>query len=66
MRDPEQARAIEEAGRNPRYLPDVDLSAVSATTLDDPTLAGVDLHVIAVPSRAFADVARALPARRRC
>ena len=61
MRDPEQARAIEEAGRNPRYLPDVDLSAVSATTLDDPTLAGVDLHVIAVPSRAFAEVARALP-----
>ncbi|HSC49621.1 MAG TPA: NAD(P)H-dependent glycerol-3-phosphate dehydrogenase [Gaiellaceae bacterium] len=60
-RDAEQARAIEETGRNPRYLPDADLSGVSATTLDDPTLAGVDLHVIAVPSRAFADVVRWLP-----
>jgi glycerol-3-phosphate dehydrogenase (NAD(P)+) len=60
-RDPEQAREIEETGRNPRYLPDVDLSAVSATTLDDPTLAGADLHVVAVPSRAFGEVVRELP-----
>jgi glycerol-3-phosphate dehydrogenase (NAD(P)+) len=60
-RDPEQARELAETGRNPRYLPDVDLSDVSATTLDDPTLAGVDLHVVAVPSRAFAEVVRALP-----
>jgi glycerol-3-phosphate dehydrogenase (NAD(P)+) len=60
-RDPEQARAIEEEGRNPRYLPNVDLSAVSATAVDDPSLAGADLHVVAVPSRAFAEVVRALP-----
>jgi glycerol-3-phosphate dehydrogenase (NAD(P)+) len=60
-RDPEQAREIEETGRNPRYLPDVDLSGVSATTLDDPTLAVVDLQVVAVPSRAFAEVVRELP-----
>ena len=60
-RDLEQAREIDETGRNPRYLPDVDLSGVSATTLDDPTLAGVDLHVVAVPSRAFAEVVRELP-----
>jgi glycerol-3-phosphate dehydrogenase (NAD(P)+) len=60
-RDPEQAREIEETGRNPRYLPDVDLSGVSATTLDDPTLAGADLHVVAVPSRAFGEVVRELP-----
>ena len=33
-RDPEQARAIEETGRNPRYLPTVDLDGVSATTVD--------------------------------
>src|SRR2546430_666390 len=60
-RDAEQARAIEETGRNPRYLPNTDLSAVSATTLDDPTIAGADLHVLAVPSHAFGEVARALP-----
>jgi glycerol-3-phosphate dehydrogenase (NAD(P)+) len=60
-RDPGQARAIEETGHNPRHLPDADLSAVSATTLDDPTLAGADLHVVAVPSQAFGEVVRALP-----
>ena len=60
-RDPEQARAIDETGRNPRYLPTADLDAVSATTLDDPSLAGTDLHVVAVPSRAFGEVVRALP-----
>jgi glycerol-3-phosphate dehydrogenase (NAD(P)+) len=60
-RDPEQARAIEETGHNPRYLPTADLSGVSATTLDDPTLAGADLHVIAVPSDAFGEAARGLP-----
>src|ERR671930_837467 len=60
-RDPEQALAIEETGRNPRYLSTSDLSGVSATTLDDPTLAGADLHVVAVPSHAFGEVVRTLP-----
>ena len=60
-RDPEQAREIEETGRNPRYLPNVDLEGVAATTVDDPSLAGADLHVVAVPSRAFAQVVRGLP-----
>ena len=60
-RDPEQAREIEEIGRNPRYLPTLDLEGVTATTVDDSALAGADLHVVAVPSRAFAEVARALP-----
>ena len=60
-RDPEQARAIEATGRNPRHLPDADLSAVSATTLDDPAIAGADLHVVAVPSHAFGEVVRSLP-----
>ena len=60
-RDLEQARQIEETGRNPRYLPSVDLEGVSATTVDDPELAGADLHVVAVPSRAFAAVVRSLP-----
>jgi glycerol-3-phosphate dehydrogenase (NAD(P)+) len=60
-RDPEQAREIDQTGRNPRHLPNADLSEVSATTLDDPTLAGADLHVVAVPSHAFGEVVRALP-----
>jgi glycerol-3-phosphate dehydrogenase (NAD(P)+) len=60
-RDPEQAREIEETGRNPRYLPNVDLEGVAASTADDPALAGADLHVVAVPSRAFAEVVSALP-----
>jgi glycerol-3-phosphate dehydrogenase (NAD(P)+) len=54
-------RAIAETGRNPRYLPNADLSGILATTVDDPSLAGVDLHVIAVPSHAFAEVVRNLP-----
>ena len=60
-RDAEQARAIEETGHNPRYLLEVDLEGVSATTVDDPALAGADLHVVAVPSRSFAEVVRGLP-----
>jgi glycerol-3-phosphate dehydrogenase (NAD(P)+) len=60
-RDPEQARAIEDTGRNPRYLPTVDLDEVSATTVAD--LPEADLLVVAVPSRAFGDVVRALPGR---
>jgi glycerol-3-phosphate dehydrogenase (NAD(P)+) len=60
-RDPEQARAIEETGRNPRYLPSLDLEGISATTIGDPPLAEADLHVVAVPSRAFGEVVRALP-----
>ena len=37
-RDPEQARAIEETGRNPRYLPNADSRRARATTVDDPAL----------------------------
>jgi glycerol-3-phosphate dehydrogenase (NAD(P)+) len=57
-RDSEQAAAIAESGRNPRYLSSVDLRDVTAVH-DAP--AGAELYVLAVPSRAFADVARALP-----
>jgi glycerol-3-phosphate dehydrogenase (NAD(P)+) len=60
-RDPEQARAISETGRNARYLPDADLTGIEATTLDDPALAAADLHAVAVPSGAFGEVVRALP-----
>jgi glycerol-3-phosphate dehydrogenase (NAD(P)+) len=59
-RDPEQAAAINATGRNPRYSKTVDLAGVRAVPLaeapDD-----AELIVLAVPSKAFAEVARALP-----
>ncbi len=60
-RDPEQARAITETGRNPRYLVDMDLSAVSAAPLEAAPVAEADLVCMAVPSRAFREVAEGLP-----
>ena len=57
-RDPAQAAAIAETGRNPRYLTTVDLQDVSAV---HEAPAGADLYVLAVPSLAFAEVAAALP-----
>jgi glycerol-3-phosphate dehydrogenase (NAD(P)+) len=59
-RDREQARAIAETGRNPRYLPDVHVGEVGAVTFED-GLPDADLIVIAVPSRAFGQVVRSLP-----
>ncbi len=58
-RDREQAAAIDEAGRNPRYLTTVELRDVAATHDIPP---GADLYVLAVPSEAFAGVAATLPA----
>lgn len=55
-RDAEQARAIAETGRNPRYLPNADLSGVSAAPLPDAGFPDAELVVLAVPSRAFRDV----------
>jgi glycerol-3-phosphate dehydrogenase (NAD(P)+) len=60
-RDPEQVRAIEETGRNPRYLTTADLRGVKAATVEEAPVAEADLVVLAVPSRAFAAVAEALP-----
>ena len=60
-RDPEQVRAIAETGRNPRYLRTADLSGVNATTIEEAPVASADLVVVAVPSRAFAEVVEALP-----
>src|SRR3954447_24441574 len=60
-RDPQQARTIEATGRHPRHPPNPGLEGIAATTADDPSLAGADLHVVAVPSNAFAEVVRALP-----
>src|SRR5918911_1223350 len=60
-RDPEQARAIEETGRNPRYLGLVDLRGIPAAPLTDAPVARADLVVVALPSRAFASVVDGLP-----
>jgi glycerol-3-phosphate dehydrogenase (NAD(P)+) len=60
-RDPEQVWAIRETDRNPRYLTTADLTGIEAALIDDAPLADADLIVLAVPSRAFAGVAAALP-----
>jgi glycerol-3-phosphate dehydrogenase (NAD(P)+) len=60
-RDPEQVRAIAETGRNPRYVTEVDLSAVSVSPLDEAPTAEAELVCLAIPSRAFREVAEGLP-----
>jgi 1-acyl-sn-glycerol-3-phosphate acyltransferase len=50
----EQAERIAAAGRNDRYLPQVELPAgVTASTVSDIEFAGVDLVVFAVPASAL-------------
>ncbi len=60
-RDPDQAWTIAKTGRNPRYLRNVDLAGIAAAPIDEAPIADADLVVLAVPSRAFAEVAAALP-----
>jgi len=60
-RDPEQAAAIRETGRNPRYLGEVDLAGVAAVPATEARIEEADLVALAVPSKAFADVAASLP-----
>ncbi len=60
-RDPGQAAAIRETGRNPRYMTDVFIGDVEASTVEEAPLADAELIVLAVPSRAFGAVARSLP-----
>src|ERR671925_856634 len=60
-RDPQQVRAIEETGHNPRYLTDADLTGIDSATIEEAPIADAELVVLAVPSRAFASVAAALP-----
>ncbi len=57
----EDAHAIRETGHNPRFLTDVDLAGIEATTVEDAPVEGAELVVVAVPSRAFGSVVRALP-----
>ena len=61
MHHAEDAQAIRETGRNPRYLTDVDLDGAQATTIADAPFAETDLVVVAVPSRAFRSVVQDLP-----
>jgi glycerol-3-phosphate dehydrogenase (NAD(P)+) len=60
-RDAEQARAIEETGRNPRYARDVPLEGIGGATIEEAPIAEAELVVAAIPSRVFAGVVRALP-----
>jgi glycerol-3-phosphate dehydrogenase (NAD(P)+) len=60
-RDPEQARAINERGRNPRYLSVVDLRGIPAVPLQHAPLDDPELVVVALPSRAFGSVVTKLP-----
>ena len=59
-RTADQAQAIAATGRNPRSLPNVDLSGAATTTIADAP-GDVDVIVLAVPSPAFAGVAAGLP-----
>ena len=60
-RDAEQARAIADTGRNPRYLTHCDLRGVAATTIDDASIEGADLVVVALPSAVYGSVVSSLP-----
>ena len=60
-RDAEQARAINETGRNPRYLRVVDLHGIPAAPIAEAPIAEAELVVVALPSRAFAYVVGSLP-----
>jgi glycerol-3-phosphate dehydrogenase (NAD(P)+) len=60
---PEQPRLITKTHRNPRYLTGVDLAGIRATTVDEAPLQTADLVAVAVPSRVFGQVIRALPGR---
>jgi glycerol-3-phosphate dehydrogenase (NAD(P)+) len=64
-RDPEQARVIAANGRNPRYLKDLELQGVGAAPLAAALLGDADLVCLAIPSRAYREVAEGLPADAR-
>ena len=62
-RDPGQAAAIRETGRNPRYMTTVDLTGIEAAPIAEAPVEDANLVVVAVPSAAFAGVVGALPGR---
>jgi len=62
-RDAAQARAIAAMGRNPRYLTSASLKGIAAAPIAEAPLAEAELVVLAVPSRAFAEIVASLPGR---
>ncbi len=60
-RDPDQVAAINETGRNPRYVRDADLRGIAAAILDEAPTAEAELVVVAVPSRVFGKIVGGLP-----
>lgn len=62
-RDPGQAAAIRETGRNPRYMTTVDLTGIEAEPIAEAPVEDANLVVVAVPSAAFAGVVGPLPGR---
>ena len=60
-RDAEQARVIEDTGRNSKYARNVALDGIGGATIEEAPIAEAELVVAAIPSRVFADVVRALP-----
>jgi glycerol-3-phosphate dehydrogenase (NAD(P)+) len=60
-RHAEDAAHINETGRNPRFLRDVELTGVEATTIAAAPFEDADLVVVALPSRAFGSVVQGLP-----
>jgi len=62
-RDPAQAEAIAQMGRNPRFQRDADLTGIAACTISDAPVSAADLVVLAVPSASFRSVVASLPGR---
>jgi glycerol-3-phosphate dehydrogenase (NAD(P)+) len=59
-RDAAQAAAIDETGRNPRYIRQADLRGITAATIADAPLEEAEVVAVAVPSAVFGDVVRDL------
>ena len=59
-RHPEQARAIAETGRNPRYMTNAKLDGVRAGPLAGAPFGEAELVCVAVPSRSFREIAERL------
>jgi glycerol-3-phosphate dehydrogenase (NAD(P)+) len=53
-RDAEQARSINDTGRNPRYAAGADLHGIDAVAIETAPVEAAELLVLAVPSRAYA------------
>jgi len=60
-RDPAQVEAIRATGRNPRYVPDADLSGIASSSLEDAPYDDAEIVVVAVPSAVYGQVVPSLP-----